>query len=116
MVIPLWKRGGEPLLVVTAEANAGLCRMLPPILSEVRRLVGERRVTIVFDRGGWSPRLFQKILADGFDLLTYRKGRFRRPARRQFEDHVARMPGRRGRDRLAARGGGPPGGARGGGA
>jgi len=94
-------REGEPLLVVTAEANAGLCRMLPPILSEVRRLVGERRVTIVFDRGGWSPRLFQKILADGFDLLTYRKGRFRRPARRQFEDHVARIAGRRVRYRLA---------------
>jgi hypothetical protein len=94
-------REGEPLLVLTAEANAGLCRMLPPVLSEVRRLVGERRVTIVFDRGGWSPRLFQKILADGFDLLTYRKGRFRRIARRQFGDHVARIGGRRVRYRLA---------------
>ncbi len=45
-------REGDPLFVVTAEANAGLCRMMPDILTEVRSLVGERRVTIVFDRGG----------------------------------------------------------------
>jgi len=25
-------------------------------------LVGDRRVTVVFDRGGWSPTLFQKLL------------------------------------------------------
>jgi transposase len=36
---------GEPLFVLTAEANAGLVKMLPPLLAEIRRLVGERRVT-----------------------------------------------------------------------
>ena len=46
---------GDPLFVVTAEANAGLVRMLPTILSDVRALLGERRVTVVFDRGGFSP-------------------------------------------------------------
>ena len=51
----------EPLFVVTAEANAAMTRMLVPILEEVRNLIGpRRRVTIVFDRGGWSPKLFQK--------------------------------------------------------
>ena len=50
---------GDPLFVVTAEANAGLVKMLPGILGEVRALVGERRVTVVFDRGGYSPKLFQ---------------------------------------------------------
>ena len=68
---------GEPLLLVTAEANAGLVEMLPKILAEVRPLVGDRRTTVVFDRGGWSPQLFQRILASGFDILTYRKGRSR---------------------------------------
>jgi transposase len=75
---------GEPLFVVTAEANAGLAKMLRPILAEVRRLLGERAVTIVFDRGGYSPKLFQEILAAGFDILTYRKGRSRRVPRRHF--------------------------------
>src|ERR1035441_6821483 len=30
----------------------------------------------VFDRGGFSPKLFQQIITTGFDLLTYRKGRY----------------------------------------
>lgn len=97
-------REGEPLFVVTAEANEGLCRMLPEVLSEVRPLVGERRVTIIFDRGGWSPRLFQKLIADGFDILTYRKGRFRKVARSHFREHLTRVRGRRIRYLLADQG------------
>jgi transposase len=85
---------GEPLFVVTAEANAGMVKMLPGLLDEVRRLIGERRVTIVFDRGGWSPRLFQQILAAGFDLLTYRKGRSRRVPRSRFREREATLDGR----------------------
>jgi hypothetical protein len=65
---------GEPLLVITAEANAGLVKTLPRVLDEVRLVVGERRLTIVFDRGGWSPRLFAQILDGGFDILTYPQG------------------------------------------
>jgi len=85
---------GDPLLVVTAEANAGLVKMLPGILQEIRALLGPRRVTVVFDRGGFSPRLFQQILATGFDLLTYRKGRWRRLPARCFKKHRTRINGR----------------------
>ena len=85
---------GEPLFVVTAEANAGLARMLPPLLAEIRGLVGERRVTVVFDRGGWSPKLFGQIIAQGFDILTYRKGRLRRIPLGRFSDHTAVIDGR----------------------
>jgi len=88
-------RDGEPLFVVTAEANAGMVKMLPPLLAEIRALIGERRVTIVFDRGGWSPKLFQAIIAQGFDILTYRKGRSRRIPRSRFRDHVAVLDGRK---------------------
>jgi transposase len=86
---------GDPLFVVTAEANAGLVKMLPGILDQVRRLVGQRRVTVVFDRGGFSPKLFQQILAGGFDLLTYRKGRSPRIPRSRFRRHTARGGGRK---------------------
>lgn len=92
---------GDPLFVITAEANAGLARMLPPVLAEVRRLVGPRRVTVVFDRGGWSPKLFRKLLAEGFDVLTYRKGRFRPLPRSRFREYRARIEGRAVRYRLA---------------
>lgn len=87
-------QGGEPLFVVTAEANAGMVRMLPPLLAEIRALIGERRITIVFDRGGWSPKLFRDIIDQGFDILTYRKGRSPRIARSRFRDHAAVIDGR----------------------
>lgn len=86
---------GEPLFVVTAEANAAMTRMLIPVLEEVRNLIGpRRRVTIVFDRGGWSPKLFQKLLAMSFDILTYRKGRVRRVAEKRFLLRTAKLDGR----------------------
>lgn len=84
---------GEPLFVVTAEANAGMVKMLPTVLEEVRTLVGERRVTIVFDRGGFSPKLFLKLIGDGFDILTYRKGRSPRIARSRFHSYEAVIDG-----------------------
>ena len=84
---------GEPLFVITAEANAGMVKMLPPVLDEVRRLVGARSITIVFDRGGWSPRLFKMIVANGFNILTYRKGRFRRVPKRCFRERVGCVNG-----------------------
>lgn len=84
---------GEPLFVVTADANAGMVAMLPKLLEEVRALVGERRVTVVFDRGGWSPKLFADLVAAGFDFLTYRKGRFRRLPRRRFATRTAVLDG-----------------------
>ena len=85
---------GEPIFVVTAEANAGLVKMLPSILDEARSLLGERRLTVVFDRGGWSPKLFAKLVAAGFDLLTYRKGRSRRLPRSRFCEHKGVINGR----------------------
>jgi len=71
--------------VIPTEANRGLVKMLPVVLDEVRKLLPDRRVTVVFDRAGWSPKLFAKILADGFDILTYRKAPYRPLPRRKFE-------------------------------
>ena len=85
---------GDPLFVVTAEANAGLVKMLPGILAQVRTLVGQRRLTVVFDRGGYSPKLFQQIIAANFDLLTYRKGRYRHLPRKRFHPCRTRREGR----------------------
>jgi Transposase protein len=87
-------RSGDPLLVITGEVNAALTKALPRLLREVRDLVGERRVTIVFDRGGWSPKLFSTMIKDGFDLLTYRKGRGRRINERRFIRRRAEVDGR----------------------
>ena len=85
---------GDPLFVITAEANAGLVKMLPEVLAQVRSLVGKRRVTVVFDRGGFSPKLFLQILDADFDILTYRKGRCPRIARKRFQTHRTRCEGK----------------------
>ena len=87
-------RTGDPLLVITGEVNAALTKALPRVLREVRDVVGERRVTIVFDRGGWSPKLFHRMIEEGFDILTYRKGKARRIHERRFVPRRAKLDGR----------------------
>lgn len=87
---------GDPLFVVTAEFNEALVQMLPVLLKEVRALVGpRRRVTVVFDRGGWSPKLFAKLIKAQFDILTYRKGRWKNIPATQFVRCVKRIDGRK---------------------
>ena len=66
---------GEPLLVVTSEMNEALTQVLEPILIEVKQLVGDRRPVVIFDRGGFSPKLFARLNELGFDVMTYRKGK-----------------------------------------
>ena len=85
---------GQPLFVVTARANEALSRMLEPVLKEVRSLLGERRVTVVFDRGGWSPKLFERLLQQGFDILTYRKFKRRRLPASRFREQRVTLEGR----------------------
>ncbi len=51
---------GDPLFVVMAQANAGLAKILPGLLEQIPSLVGQRRLTVVFDRGAFSPKLFQQ--------------------------------------------------------
>src|SRR5467141_1364867 len=87
---------GDPLFVVTADANAAMTKMLIPVLREVRELLGpHRHSTVVFDRAGWSPEVFQELLAMGFDILTYRKGHIRHIAAKRFTLHKAKLDGRR---------------------
>ena len=86
---------GEPLLVVSSEINAQLTQVLEPILADVRRLVGDgRRLTALFDRGGFSPKLFVRLNAAGFDLITYRKGKTKPLAANQFAPAREEIDGR----------------------
>jgi len=89
-------KSGDPVFVMTAEVNAGLVKMLPKLLEEIRGLVGKRRrVTVVFDRGGWSPKLFVKLIKAKFDILTYRKGKKKKIPRNQFKTCQRKIDGRK---------------------
>ncbi len=65
---------GEPVLVVMQKPGQSLVKELKALLPDMRELVGDRRVTICFDRGGWSPELFWDLQQANFHFLTYRKG------------------------------------------
>ncbi|MHC4509912.1 MAG: putative transposase [Planctomycetota bacterium] len=85
---------GEPLLVVTSEVNAKLTQVLEPILADVRRLVGDqRRMTVIFDRGGFSPKLFARLIDTGFDVITYRKGKMKKLASTRFAAERQKIDG-----------------------
>ena len=68
----------DPLFLVTAEANDSLLSMLDSrIIPELKKLAGNgRRVTLIFDREGWSPASFERWFKEGIDVITYRKGKY----------------------------------------
>ena len=58
---------GEPVFMVAAEPSDSLAGELRRLLPQLRQVAGEgRRVTVCFDRGGWSPAL----PADTFTTIT----------------------------------------------
>lgn len=96
-------RDGEPLLVLTATATAALAKEMLAIAKEARALLGERRATIIFDRGGWSPKLFAELIGLGFDILTYRKGHIPKVRLARFQAHEGTFEGRKVTYQLAER-------------
>src|SRR5258706_11028790 len=53
---------GDPVFMVVAEPSGSLAGELKRLLPDLRKVIGEgRRVTVCFDRGGWSPALFADI-------------------------------------------------------
>lgn len=98
-------RRSEPLFFVTAAANEGLLASLDAtLLPEIRRLVGpQRRVTIVFDREGWSPTRFAQWKEQSFDVLTYRKGKRPQWHEKSFTEVIGTVGGEKVAYRLAER-------------
>jgi hypothetical protein len=79
---------GDPIFAVIAPPSASTAAEVRRLLPELRELVDGRRTTIVFDRGGWSPDLFADLTGEGFDLLTYRKGKIRPEPASAFTEHT----------------------------
>ncbi len=76
---------GDPVMVITAAPSQSLAAELHRLLPDLRALIGpERRCTVVFDRGGYSPAVFTEIITAGFDVLTYFKGSWARTATTDF--------------------------------
>ena len=85
---------GEPLLVVTSAMNAGLTQVLEAIVTNAKSLVAVgQRLTVLFDRGGWSLKLFARLHAMGVDIITYRKGKRKQVPRARFTEQRATEDG-----------------------
>ncbi|MGB3678872.1 MAG: putative transposase [Candidatus Microthrix parvicella] len=79
---------GDGVLVWQAEPGASLVGELKRVATEIRELVGpDARPTIIFDRGGWSPKLFAQLDTAGFDIATYRKNKVTLEPVNRFNTH-----------------------------
>jgi hypothetical protein len=65
---------GRPLLFLTEEANASLAAAVPKLVAEIRKVVKDRRFTIIFDRGGYDGKLFKWLRQEGIAFITYQRG------------------------------------------
>ena len=72
---------GRALFFVNRPLNDHLSRVLPTILQEIRGVAKDQQILLIFDRGGYSGPLFQKLTDEGVHFITYLKGR---KARRRF--------------------------------
>ena len=85
---------GQPLLVIHEAVESSFREALRDrVLPEIRNLVGDRRVRIVFDREGWSRDLFHDLLRLNFDFVTYRKGPYELLAESDFQSTTFQVPG-----------------------
>lgn len=57
----------------TSGEPRGLSVSLPEVLGELKEIVGERRVTVGFDRGGSYPKVFSAIAEANMDWVTWRR-------------------------------------------
>jgi hypothetical protein len=85
---------GQPLLVVHESVDSSFREALcNRVLPEIREVIGDRRVRIVFDREGWSRELFSDLLRLNFNFITYRKGNYEPLPDSEFQEVVFKIPG-----------------------
>ncbi len=91
---------GRPLLFVTEEDNATVAKAMPRVISAIREVLGERRFSVVFDRGGYDGKLFNWLREEGIEFATYQRGNPKLP-RDRFVHRECRFEGKRVRMQLA---------------
>lgn len=51
-------KDGRPLLCVNEQLSANLANAMPDIVTAIRQVLGKRKFTVIFDRGGFDHKLF----------------------------------------------------------
>lgn len=64
---------GTPLLCIPTTFNQHLNKMLPELIRTAQKSCSERRITVVFDRGGADAACYEMLLKLGVDFVAYHK-------------------------------------------
>ena len=86
--------GAKPLFCVSGEFNEGLVAVLPKVMAKVQEVIGPGPLIQIFDRGGYSGRLFEQQMAAGHAIITYRKGKTKDWSLEKFEKKETRIGSR----------------------
>ena len=87
-------RNGRPLLYVNEKLPAYLGNAVPDIVVAIRQVVGKRKFTLIFDRGGFDHKLFMWLDKERIGFVTYQQGSPNLPES-IFSRREARFEGRR---------------------
>jgi hypothetical protein len=85
---------GRPLLFLAEPLSANLAKAMPRIVGAVREVVGDRRFTMIFDRGGYDGKLFTWLNDEHIGFITYQRGSPKLPDD-AFARRETRFEGRR---------------------
>ncbi len=85
---------GRPLLFLTEELSANLAKAMPRVIEAIREVLGDRRFTVIFDRGGFDGKLFTWLTKEKIDFITYQRGNVSLPED-SFTRRETRFEGRR---------------------
>lgn len=64
---------GQPLFFLAAQPHKSLTQMLPGLVERIRAVIGAREFTLVFDRGGYSPKVFRWLRGHQVHIISYRR-------------------------------------------
>jgi len=65
---------GRPLLCVNEKLSGNLAKAMPDIVAAIRQVLGKRKFTVVFDRGGFDHKLFMWLDSERIGFITYQRG------------------------------------------
>lgn len=78
---------GRPVFFWLKPANSTLHEIIPELIEQIRELTEQESFTIVFDRGGFSSKLFRTLDSEGITFMTYLRGAKERVDLSAFDRH-----------------------------
>jgi hypothetical protein len=67
-------KDGRPLLYLNEQLSAHLAKAMPDIVAAIRQVLGNRRFTLVFERGDFDHKLFMWLDTERIGFITYQRG------------------------------------------